>query len=76
MIQAVERMSDPFALGVQWHPEHLIYRRAHRRLFRSLVAAARAGRGNAAQLSAAEEEAREQGSLWQQPPSEHSGPNR
>ena len=76
MIQAVERMSDPFALGVQWHPEHLIYRRAHRRLFRSLVAAARAGRGNAAQLSAAEEEAREQGSLWQQSPSEHSGPNR
>ena len=46
MVQAVERISDPFALGVQWHPEHLIYRRAHRRLFRSLVAAAKARHRN------------------------------
>ncbi len=61
MVQAIERITDPFALGVQWHPEHLVYRRAHRRLFRSLVAAARAGRttGGDAQLAAAREEARQ-----------------
>ena len=28
MIQAIERMTETFALGVQWHPEHLFY--AHR----------------------------------------------
>nr|WP_274705704.1 type 1 glutamine amidotransferase [Salipiger pentaromativorans] len=64
MVQAIERVTDPFALGVQWHPEHLIYRRAHRRLFRSLVAAARAGRNNAAQLPAAEAEAEARAALW------------
>lgn len=40
MIQAVERKNAPFALGVQWHPEHLFYRTPHRRLFRALVGAA------------------------------------
>ncbi len=40
MIQAIERGSDPFALGVQWHPEHLFYARRQRALFRALVAAA------------------------------------
>ena len=65
MVQAIERLSDPFALGVQWHPEHLIYRRAHRRLFRSLVAAAKAGRGKDGQVAAAEKEAREADeSIW------------
>lgn len=45
MIQAVERVREPFALGVQWHPEHLIYARRQRAVFRALVqaAAARAG---------------------------------
>ncbi len=53
MIQAVERVCDPFALGVQWHPEHLIYARRQRALFRALVRAARA-RGRAdAQIEAA-----------------------
>ncbi|SFD03508.1 gamma-glutamyl-gamma-aminobutyrate hydrolase family protein [Tropicimonas isoalkanivorans] len=42
MVQAVERSGDPFALGVQWHPEHLFYRKSQRRIFRALVAAARA----------------------------------
>lgn len=46
MIQAVERRSDPFALGVQWHPEHLFYARRQRALFRALVVAASA-RGSA-----------------------------
>ncbi|MBN8188858.1 MAG: gamma-glutamyl-gamma-aminobutyrate hydrolase family protein [Salipiger thiooxidans] len=65
MVQAIERVTDPFALGVQWHPEHLIYRRAHRRLFRSLVAAAKAGRGSTPQLVAAEAEAEaQQEPLW------------
>ncbi|WP_299046433.1 gamma-glutamyl-gamma-aminobutyrate hydrolase family protein [uncultured Tateyamaria sp.] len=42
MVQGVERVRDPFALGVQWHPEHLFYARRQRRIFRALVVAARA----------------------------------
>ncbi|WP_425099435.1 gamma-glutamyl-gamma-aminobutyrate hydrolase family protein [Tropicibacter sp. S64] len=41
MPQAVERQGDPFALGVQWHPEHLFYARRQRAIFRALVEAAR-----------------------------------
>ncbi len=52
MIQAVERVHDPFALGVQWHPEHLFYARRQRRLFRALVEAARAGARSSGQLRA------------------------
>ena len=44
--QAIERLDDPFALGVQWHPEHLFYSRRQRAMFRALVAAAAARRGN------------------------------
>lgn len=40
MIQAIERPGPPFALGVQWHPEHLFYQRAQRRLFAALAQAA------------------------------------
>ncbi|SFE76853.1 gamma-glutamyl-gamma-aminobutyrate hydrolase family protein [Roseivivax sediminis] len=58
MIQAIERTRDPFAIGVQWHPEHIFYRRAHRRLFRALIEAARARRANSGQVDAAEAEAR------------------
>lgn len=50
MVQAVERVSDPFALGVQWHPEHILYKRGHRRLFKALVLAARAYRTNRPQV--------------------------
>ena len=50
MIQAVERLRDPFAIGVQWHPEHLFYARRQRAIFRGLVAAARAGAENRPQL--------------------------
>lgn len=39
--QAVESTSGPFAIGVQWHPEHLFYARRQRALFRALVDAAR-----------------------------------
>ncbi|WP_226941778.1 gamma-glutamyl-gamma-aminobutyrate hydrolase family protein [Pseudooceanicola spongiae] len=42
MVQAVERTSEPFAIGVQWHPEHLFYARRQRRLFRALTRAATA----------------------------------
>jgi putative glutamine amidotransferase len=43
IVQAIESTepSGPFLLGVQWHPEYLPGHRAHRRLFRSLVLAAR-----------------------------------
>ena len=41
MVQAIERTSPPFALGVQWHPEHLFYARRQRAIFRALVEAAR-----------------------------------
>jgi putative glutamine amidotransferase len=41
MIQAIERERDDlFALGVQWHPEHLFYQPRQRRLFEALVQAA------------------------------------
>ncbi|MCT4576665.1 MULTISPECIES: gamma-glutamyl-gamma-aminobutyrate hydrolase family protein [Donghicola] len=52
MIQAIESIKEPFALGVQWHPEHLIYARRQRRIFRSLVMAARAYRKDLKQLQA------------------------
>ncbi|MBL3597611.1 gamma-glutamyl-gamma-aminobutyrate hydrolase family protein [Rhodovulum sulfidophilum] len=52
MVQAVERRRDPFALGVQWHPEHLFYARRQRAIFAALVAAAAAGRRSHGQLSA------------------------
>lgn len=43
MIQAVERAEGAFALGVQWHPEHLFYAARQRALFRALAQAARDG---------------------------------
>lgn len=52
MVQAIESIEEPFALGVQWHPEHLFYARRQRRLFRALVAAARAYRKDLRQLRA------------------------
>lgn len=49
MVQAIERVRDPFCLGVQWHPEHLFYARRQRSIFRALVAAARACSENRSQ---------------------------
>lgn len=57
MIQAVERTQDPFALGVQWHPEHLLYARRHRRIFAALVHAARARQNSRAQIAAVKQAA-------------------
>jgi putative glutamine amidotransferase len=50
MIQSIERKADPFALGVQWHPEHLFYRKRHRRIFRAIVGAAKASAQSRAQI--------------------------
>ena len=50
MIQAIERVSEPFAIGVQWHPEHLFYAQRQMGIFRALVAAAAARRDAAPQL--------------------------
>ncbi|MBM7069922.1 hypothetical protein IU397_20330 [Actibacterium sp. 188UL27-1] len=40
MVQAIERVEDPFALGVPWHPEYLFNRRPHRAVFRVSAPAA------------------------------------
>ncbi|QQO57257.1 MAG: gamma-glutamyl-gamma-aminobutyrate hydrolase family protein [Thiohalocapsa sp. PB-PSB1] len=37
IVQAVEMPGRPFVLGVQWHPEFLLYQSHQRRLFRTLV---------------------------------------
>ncbi|MDA3856929.1 MAG: gamma-glutamyl-gamma-aminobutyrate hydrolase family protein, partial [Roseovarius sp.] len=50
MIQAIERVSEPFAIGVQWHPEHLFYAHRQMGIFRALVAAAAARRDASPQL--------------------------
>lgn len=52
MVQAIERVQDPFALGVQWHPEHLFYAHRQRAIFRALVSAAHAYRTNRNQTRA------------------------
>ncbi len=44
-IQATERPGDGFLIGVQWHPEFLIFHHRHQNLFRGLVAAAEAKAG-------------------------------
>lgn len=40
-VQAVESVREDWQIGVQWHPEYLLYHPAHRKLFRALVDAAR-----------------------------------
>jgi putative glutamine amidotransferase len=44
IVQAVEDPARAFLLGVQWHPEFLLYLGTQRSLFRALVAAAQAYR--------------------------------
>lgn len=41
-VQAIENTRGQWLLGVQWHPEYLLYHPLHRQLFRSFVDAARA----------------------------------
>jgi len=40
IVQAIENDSAPFLLGVQWHPELLVWKKPHQRLFAALAAAA------------------------------------
>jgi putative glutamine amidotransferase len=44
--QAVEDPDHPFLVGVQWHPEFLLFMRSQRHLFRALVQQARHHRGS------------------------------
>lgn len=37
IVQAIEADGKPFRIGVQWHPELLVFKRSQRRLFRALV---------------------------------------
>ena len=39
-IQAIEKRGREWQIGVQWHPEYLLYHPVHRRLFAGLVRAA------------------------------------
>lgn len=57
MIQAIERVADPFALGVQWHPEHLFYAHRQMGIFRALIGAAKARRDDTGQLAGVDAEA-------------------
>ena len=41
LVQAIESESHPFLIGVQWHPEFLLFSRSQQRLIRALVEAAR-----------------------------------
>lgn len=55
IVQAIEATGKPFRIGVQWHPELLIFKRSQRRLFRALVRdagrfAADPGRGTTADI--------------------------
>lgn len=41
IVQGIEGSATPFLLGVQWHPEFLLYQRSQRALFKRLIEAAR-----------------------------------
>lgn len=40
-VQAIENTGQQWLLGVQWHPEYLLYHTGHRRIFSHFVHAAR-----------------------------------
>lgn len=39
-VQAIENTTGQWLMGIQWHPEYLLYHRGHRRIFRHFVQAA------------------------------------
>ena len=53
IVQAIELAAAQFVIGVQWHPEFLVFDRGQMRLFRSLVAAARSQRTKSRQQATA-----------------------
>jgi putative glutamine amidotransferase len=60
VVQAVETQGDDFLIGVQWHPELLVFSRPQQRLYRALSVAARSwAETGAASLAAADEVAEE-----------------
>ncbi|WP_339753631.1 type 1 glutamine amidotransferase [uncultured Marinobacter sp.] len=40
-VQAIENTRGQWLMGIQWHPEYLLYHSGHRRIFRNFVDAAR-----------------------------------
>jgi len=42
LVQAIESYAYPFIVGVQWHPEYLIRKVQHRKIFKALIAQAKA----------------------------------
>jgi len=60
VVQAVETGGDDFLIGVQWHPELLVFSRPQQRLYRALTVAARSwAETGAASLAAADRVAEE-----------------
>ncbi len=47
IVQAIECAGDRFVVGVQWHPEFLVFNRGQRNLYRQLVKVARTRRTQA-----------------------------
>jgi putative glutamine amidotransferase len=43
-VQAIESTSDQWLMGVQWHPEYLLYQSGHRRIFSRFISAVKAYR--------------------------------
>ena len=41
IVQAIEGIGEPFLVGVQWHPELLVFAKPQQRLFAALAAATR-----------------------------------
>ena len=53
VVQGVEGEGEQFLLGVQWHPELLVWKRPQQRIFEALVAAARECEGALPKLAPA-----------------------
>jgi putative glutamine amidotransferase len=37
MVQAIQCVSEPFVIGVQWHPEFMVFDSGQQKLYRALV---------------------------------------
>lgn len=43
-VQAIESIGEPWLMGLQWHPEYLLYQSGHRRIFSQFLSAVQAFR--------------------------------